>query len=222
MGLFNRSKPTAEKQITEPQITETQITETTAPAAGKVSLSKGSSVTLTKTSAARQVISVINGWKAKGKDYDLKALVRYRNDRLLYVGAANADEVLASAEGAVKHSGDARQAGDLETVTITWHPDIASVALSSYSALENGEGSFREYGVYVNIVNGEQTISLNASDASANAGQYTLCFGEVLFNEDETFTVVNLELYSAPGSENRVGYRKGKVAMDAGPVGQEK
>lgn len=221
MGLFGRSKPTPAPTIPTPDPAPAGPV-VDAPATGTVNLTKGSRVTLTKTSNEPPVIKASNGWTAKNKDYDLKALVRYRDGRLVYVGAANKDELLATKDGAVKHSGDARKAGELETITIAWHPDIASIALSSYSALENGAGSFRKYGVYVNIANGAQTVALNASDASANSNQYTLCFGEVLFNDDQTFTVVNLELYSREGSERRVGYHGTQVAMDAGPEGRQK
>src|SRR4051794_12522778 len=88
------------------------------PAAGKISLTKGTRVTLEKHAA----IVVSNGWTAAGKDYDLKALVRYHDGRLVYVGAANADEVLSTPEGAVRHHGDVTQPGELEKITITWHP----------------------------------------------------------------------------------------------------
>lgn len=204
----------------------TDTTSAPAPAAsvsapsGGISLQKGQSVSLTKTASAS--IQAKNGWKAKGKDYDLKALVRYKNGRTVYVGAANSDEVLSTPEGAVRHSGDARKAGELETITITWHEDIASVALSSYSALENGTGSFREYGVYVDIVNGDQTVGIKANDASADGRSYTLCFGEVVFQPDRSFAVTNLESYSKPGSERRIAYKGDKVVMDAGPEGKHK
>lgn len=194
-------------------------TEQTTPATGKISLAKGERVTLTKTS---DPIVAKNGWTAKGKDYDLKALVRYRDGRQVYVGAANADEVLRTQEGAVVHGGDARKAGKLETVTITWHADIASVALSSYSAIENGTGSFRKYGVYVSIENGPQTVEIAAADTSAKGTSYTLCFGEVIFNADGSLTVVNREEYSARGSENRIAYQGDRVVMDAGPIGHTK
>ena len=212
MGLFSRSQQPAETPAPA---------QPTTTAGGGVSLTKGSRITLTKTTE-RPTITASNGWTAAGKDYDLKALVRYRDGRLVYVGAANADEARATAEGAVRHSGDARAAGELETITITWHPDIASVALSSYSALENGMGSFRKYGAYVTITNGPQVVGLAASDASAKGSQYTLCFGEVLFGSDQSFTVVNLEQYSRRGSENRIGYVGDVVTMDIGPKGQKK
>lgn len=211
MGLFD-------KKSSAPQAPVQQA----APPTGGVNLTKGSRVTLTKPSAGDTTIVVSNGWTAEGKDYDLKALVRYRDGRQVYVGAANRDEVLKTSEGAIRHHGDVTNPGDLEKIDITWHPDIASVALSSYSALENGQGSFREYGVYVNIENGPQVVSLSAADASANGTQYTLCFGEVLFEQDGHLSVVNLELYSKPGSEKRVGYRGDQVLMDHGPEGKTK
>lgn len=189
------------------------------PASDTMQLTKGGRINLTKTGAPTLAR---NGWTAKGKDYDLKGLIRYRDGRTLYIGAANRDEVLNSPEGAVRHGGDARNAGELETISIEWNPQIASVALSSYSALENGTGSFRQYGVYVEIENGPQVVRISAADASADGKSYTLCFGEVLFNSDESLTVVNHEMYSARSSENRVGYQGDRVVMDIGPRGQTK
>lgn len=195
-------------------------TATPASQSGSISLKKGEKVSLTKTPSAS--ITVENGWTARNKDYDLKALVRYHDGRQVYVGAANSDELLVTPEGSVRHSGDAQRAGELEKITISWHPDIASVALSSYSALENGTGSFRQYGVFVNILNGPQVVGIKAADASADGNSYTLCFGEVIFQPDRSFEVVNLELYSARNSERRIAYRGDRVVMDAGPEGKHK
>jgi len=201
--------------------TKSAQTTPTTSASTPISLTKGGTISLTKTASA--TIEASNGWKAKKKDYDLKALVLYKDGRQIYVGAANDDEVLSTPEGAVSHGGDIRAgSSDLETITIKWHPDIASVALSSYSALENGTGSFREYGVYVNIKNGDQVIGINAEDANADGYSYTLCFGEVTFKPDQTFDVTNLEMYSRRGSEHRIGYKHGRVVMDAGPEGKNK
>lgn len=187
----------------------------------KISLKKGEKVSLEKNAGVPIIIE--NGWKAKGKDYDLKALVRYRNGKLIYIGAANADESLQTPDGAVRHGGDVTCPGKLEHIDITWHPDIASVAVSSYSALENGTGSFHRYGVYVRIKNGNQVIEIPAEDTSANDRSYTLCFGEIVYGEmRNTFEVSALEMYSAPNSENRIGYRGNKVVMDIGPRGQTK
>lgn len=187
---------------------------------GAVILTKGQKISLKKND---NPIIVENGWTAAGKDYDLKALVRYRDGRLIYVGAANSDERIATPEGAVRHGGDVTTPGELEHIYIKWHPDIASVAVSSYSAIENGQGSFYRYGVYVRIRNGSQTIEIPASDVSANDLSYTLCFGEIVFGQTpNSLEVVALEMYSAPNSENRIGYRNGRVVMDIGPSGAKK
>lgn len=213
MGLnFGKKQPAAAVASAPPS--------NSSGSTGKINLTKGQRINLTKTQSGS--IKVENGWTARGKDYDLKALVRYRDGRLVYVGAANKDESLSTPDGAVRHSGDARKAGELETITITWNPNIASIAVSSYSALENGQGSFRQYGVYVNITNGDQVVGINAADANADSTSYTLCFGEILFQPDGSFEVINLELYSRSGSERRVGYKGDKVAMDAGPEGKKK
>lgn len=187
---------------------------------GAVILTKGQKISLAKNN---DPIIVENGWTAAGKDYDLKALVRYRDGRLIYVGAANRDEYISTPEGAVRHGGDVTAPGELEHIYIKWHPDIASVAVSSYSAIENGQGSFYRYGVFVRIRNGKQTIEIPASDVSANDMSYTLCFGEIIFGQDkDSLEVVALEMYSAPNSENRIGYRNGLVVMDIGPSGTQK
>lgn len=187
----------------------------------KISLKKGEKVSLTKNNGVPIIIE--NGWTAKGKDYDLKALVRYRNGKLIYIGAANDDELLKTPDGAVCHGGDVKLPGKLEHIKIKWHPDIASVAVSSYSALENGTGSFNRYGVFVRIRNGKQTIEIPAANASADDRSYTLCFGEIIFGlEKDSFEVSALEMYSAPNSEYRIGYKNGVVCMDIGPCGRTK
>lgn len=201
---------------------EAKVTEPPQKTPQKVSLKKGQKVSLDKNDEGKPII-IENGWTAAGKDYDLKALVRYRNGKLIYVGAANDDESLSTPEGAVKHGGDIKSPGELEHIYVSWHPDIASVAVSSYSALENGTGSFYEYGVFVRIRNGSQVVEIPASDTSANPRSYTLCFGEILFGKSQgSMEVSALEMYSQPNSEARIGYKGDKVMMDIGPVGQLK
>ncbi len=212
MGLFDFGKNKG--------TTATAEANTASDNSGFISLEKDDIISLDKTSSGTIVAE--NGWKAKGKDYDLKALVRYKNGDLIYIGAANKDERLSTPDGAVRHGGDVTVPGEREKITITWNENIASIALSSYSALSNGTGSFREYGVYVNIINGPQTIGISAADASAESTSYTLCFGEVTFEPGGSFSVRNLELYSRRGSERRVGYRGDKVVMDLGPEGKNK
>ena len=197
------------------------VQENVAQKSEKISLKKGEKISLTKKNDDKPII-IENGWTAKGKDYDLKALVRYRDGRLIYVGAANADEVLSTPEGAVQHGGDIKNPGELERILIKWHPDIASVAVSSYSALENGLGSFKNYGVFVRITNGKQIIEIPAESTSKNWFSYTLCFGEIIFGKDKTMEVSALEMYSGFSSERRIGYEGDKVKMDIGPVGKFK
>ena len=202
--------------------TEEKIVEEIPPQkAEKISLKKGEKISLTKKNNDTPII-IENGWTAEGKDYDLKALVRYRDGRLIYIGAANDDEVLSTPEGAVQHGGDIKNPGEMERILIKWHPDIASVAVSSYSALENGFGSFKGYGVFVRITNGKQIIEIPAESTSGNWFSYTLCFGEIIFGEDKTFEVSALEMYSSFMSEKRIGYKGDKVVMDIGPRGKQK
>ncbi|MDR1035847.1 MAG: TerD family protein [Deltaproteobacteria bacterium] len=188
---------------------------------GKISLAKGDKVRLSKSGDDPVVVEC--GWTADGKDYDLKALVRYRNGKLVYVGAAGRDEKIQTSEGAVRHSGDVKAPGELERLFIRWDPSIASVAISSYSAIENGTGSFKEYGVFVRIKTRDQTVEIKAKQTSNVYNSYTLCFGEIVYGQENgDLEVSNLEMYSAPNSERRVGYRGDKVMMDIGPAGQAK
>jgi tellurium resistance protein TerD len=187
----------------------------------KIVLEKGKKIQLDKNMSKEIIIE--NGWTVQNKDYDLKALVRYRNGKLVYVGAANKDEKLKTKEEAVRHGGDVREPGELEKIIIQWHKDIASVAISSYSALENGPGSFREYGVFVRIKNGSQVIEIPATSISASPNSYTLCFGEIIFlPQPDSMEVINHEMYSQDGSERRIGYQGDKVVMDIGPEGKKK
>ena len=210
-------KKTKPNQEYKPSVVDESIQQKSE----KISLKKGQKISLTKKADNKPII-IENGWTEFGKDYDLKALVRYRDGRLIYVGAANVDEVLSTPEGAVVHGGDIKNPGELEHINIKWHPDIASVAVSSYSALENGIGSFREYGVFVRIINGKQIIEIPAADANADPYSYTLCFGEIIFGDNNSFEVSALEMYSKASSENRIGYVGDKVKMDIGPVGRPK
>lgn len=219
MGFFDRNKGGTTTEAA-PVSSPVPVASTT----GKVSLAKGQVVSLDKPGqGGADAIVVKNVWTARGKDYDLKALVLFRDGRSVYVGAANKDEVLTVANGAIVHSGDSTSADVPETLTIKWSPDIARIAVSSYSALENGAGSFRQYGVSVEIANGQQVLAIPAADANADGRSYTLCFGEIVFGTTPgAMKVTALEDYSARNSERRVGYVGNTVKMDAGPEGQRK
>lgn len=196
---------------------------TTASPSGGISLSKGERVSLAKPSAGgSDIITILNTWMASGKDYDLKALVLMKDGSQIYVGDANRDEVRDAAAGAVHHNGDSTQPNTPESMTIRWSPDVARVAISSYSALENGRGSFKHYGASVKVMNGSQVISVPARDASADPDSYSLCFCEVIMGPEGAMELIALEQYSARGSERRVGYCNGILTMDIGPEGQYK
>lgn len=220
-GTEVSSQPPATNMPASIPNSKTQKAAAKTPPPQKISLKKGQKVSLSKNNDAP--IRIENGWTAKGKDYDLKALVRYRNGKQIYIGAANNDEILCTPEGAVKHGGDVKNPGDLEHIDINWHKDIASVAVSSYSAIENGTGSFHRYGVFVRIKNGPQIIEIPAENASADDRSYTLCFGEIIYGDSpNTFDVSALEMYSRPNSEHRIGYQGSNVVMDIGPEGRKK
>jgi stress response protein SCP2 len=220
MGIFTKKEKDPQGSVTTEAPEASSVAQ---PTSGKVNLHKGQSLRLTKDSDRTAQITAINNWKNPRKDYDLKALVLFKDGRQVYVGAANRDEILQVADGAVRHHGDVKAGSkDGEEITITWHPDIESVALSSYSALENGPGSFREYGVSVRIVNGPEVVEIAAEETNASRTSYTLYFGRVDFNPDGSLTLRNQEQYSRSGSENRIKFVKGEVRMDAGPEGQRK
>lgn len=198
MGLFDRLKPSNNPPV-NPKL------------AGAVNLSKGSSITLDKT----PVITAQASWTDPNKDYDLMAVVLYRNG----VQRVVSYKELQTEDGVVKHLGDVgASAGDkTETIEIRLEgvASVDRIALFAYSARENGAGSFREYGVSVVFNNGkDQPVGIQADEASPDRNRYTLCFGEVV-NGDK-ITINALELYSKNHSEKQPAYVNGKLTMDAG------
>ena len=184
----------------------------------------GSSLAL---SDARGAIIVRNRVLAVWRDYDLQLAVRYRDGRVVYVGAVQPDEVLRTAEGAVEHSGDIRLFSALfwrgERAKIMWHPDIESIALCSYSIHENYAGSFRGNHVQAAIGRGNQVVRLQPKSLSDNPLVYTVCFGQLLFGQDGLVRIRNEVLHSAPNSERRMGFdNEGRVVPDAGPENTRK
>lgn len=180
-----------------------------------VALTKGSSLKITKT----PLIKITASWTDPDKDYDLMALVLYKNGTAHLVSYKK----LATDDGAVKHLGDvgATNSDKTETIEIRLNDDIDRIAPFAYSAIENGAGSFREYGVSVLIDNEQdQPIGIQADEASADSNRYTLCFGEIV--NGEKISVEALELYSANHSERQPAYISGHVKMDAGPENSAK
>lgn len=179
---------------------------------GAVSLGKGEKISLEKT----PLIKVICSWTDSRKDYDLMALVLYKNGTTRLVSYKN----LMTEDGAVKHLGDvgATTGNKIETVEVRLADveNVDRIAFFAYSARENGSGSFREYGVSVLIDNGQdQPVGIQADEASSDRNRYTLCFGEIV-NGDKV-SVESLESYSKNHSEKQPAYVDGKLVMDKGP-----
>lgn len=166
------------------------------------------------------VITFKCSWPA-ATDYDLYALIAYRDGTYEYVAAFPAGKKtsggflsrhvsfeypakLVSRDGAVKHHGDARRGAGTatETMEVRLNPSILAVIPVAYSAQSNGTGSFRQYKVTTEILAGSEHIVVSADNANKDKTIYTLVPGMIV-NEGEKFTVHALELYSARGSEFR-------------------
>lgn len=174
----------------------------------KICITKGIKIPLDKN--ASDFIRIEKGCSENENMYSLKALVRYRSGSLIYIGC-NSDEAVLTPECNVKYIRNTTS----EYIDIKWHKDIASIAVCSYSAVSNAPFSC---GQSVHIINGKQIIQLLASFADENINSRTLCWGEIIFNDDEnSFDISALEIYSKPYSENRIGYQNNCIVMDIGP-----
>ena len=202
---------------------------------GTINLRKGEQVTITKTP---RIVATCT-WP-RATDYDIFALVRYRDGRVdtfstFGTGEDTNDFRLATGDGAVRHTGDigranqqrrgwrkrpadAPQAGQ-ETIEINLTPQIAAVVPVVYSAQSNGSGSFRRYRVGMAIDNGGgDTVTIDATNASDDDAVYT-CVPGIIINDPDGVRIQFLELYSAQGSENRPVIGEDLIVrMDAGPV----
>lgn len=186
--------------------------------ASVVSLAKGKSVTLSKT----PLIIILTSWTNPKKDYDVMALVKYRDGHIETVCAVN-NEHPVTTDGAVKHLGDVGVSGaaGTETIEVRLNDNIVEIVPFAYSAIENGPGSFQEYGVSVAIDNGSgDLVNINATDTSPERHRYTLAFGRIV--NGDVVTIENLEMYSKNHSEWRPAYVGNKLTMDAGPQNREK
>jgi tellurite resistance protein TerA len=186
---------------------------------GAINLRKGQQVTITKT----QRIVATCTWP-RATDYDIFALVRYRDGHDETVSTFGTEEVrtdfqLVTRDGAVRHSGDVgrqqqqssgwrkkktavTQEGR-ETIQITLNADILAVLPVVYSAQSNGGGSFREYQVSMAIDNGGgDTVTIDAGNASDHDAVYS-CVPGIIINDPDGVRIQFLELYSAPDSEQR-------------------
>lgn len=182
-----------------------------------VSLTKGQTVSLNKSS----LIKVVTTWQAN-KDYDVMALVKYKDGHVEVISAVN-NENPTSSDGAVKHLGDVGVGGGpgTEIIEVRMNDNIDEIVPFAYSAMSNGPGSFRQYGVSVAVDNGsEEAVNISAADTSADSNRYTCAFAKI--KNGTTVSIENIEMYSARGSENRPAFVNGVVTMDAGSRNQTK
>lgn len=222
MGLMDKLK---KNPSTQPPATPAPASS--APAApaqhsgGTINLTKGQGIKLAKT----QVMTAVCSWPP-ATDYDVYALVRYRDGRTETVSTFGTKQdsrfETSTRDGAVRHLGDVQRSSDAmasETIEIRLTPDVAAVVPVVYSAQSNGAGSFRRYRVGMSIDNGQgQKVVIDASNASDHDNIYT-CVPGIILNSDQGVQVHALEQYSRRGSENRPEITPDlRVLMDAGPV----
>lgn len=227
MGLFGfGKKDNAPAQVATPVSAPAPVAAT-APVSGslslgkqsgKISLVKGSTVTIEKTA----VITARCEWSSN-TDYDLYALVVLKDGRELVVSTFGSKEqpqpTPSVLNGAVRHLGDigrGEKGVAEETIEIRLTDEIAAVIPVAYSAQSNGSGSFHKYGVSLGIDNGQGTqVTIDSANASKDNGVYTVAIG-VISNTPDGVAIESLEAYSKRGSENRPTFKNGFLAMDAG------
>lgn len=230
MGIFDKFK----KQASEPEQSSAQQPPQQpqhAPASatpsggldlgktsGKLSLAKGSRVTIDKT----PVITARCTWSSH-TDYDLYALVLLKTGEVLTVSTfgsqAQPNPTPSVLNGAVKHLGDVtRGVKGLaeESIEIRMNDEIEAVFPIAYSAQSNGTGSFYNYGVSCGISNGAGAeITIDSANANRASNVYTLAIGAIR-NTSDGVQIEALEQYSRGNSENRPAVVKGQIIMDRG------
>lgn len=225
MGLMDRFK----KQDTSASAPQQAAPVATAPqgggldlgkTTGKLSLAKGSRVTIEKT----PVITARCTWSSN-TDYDLYALVLLKSGEVLVVSTfgsqAQPNPTASVLNGAVKHLGDVtRGVKGLaeESIEIRMTDEIAAVFPIAYSAQSNGTGSFHKYGVSCGITNGAGAeVTIDSANANKASNVYTLAIGAIR-NTDAGVQIEAIEEYSKGNSENRPTIVNGAVIMDRGSL----
>lgn len=186
-----------------------------------INLTKGGTpVNLVKGSPIRLELS----WPAD-TDYDAGAEILYRDgstESIATFEARGTDARTTSLTGSVRHSGDAGQWTEgtaTETITVDPDPTIAAVAFWVYSAQSNGTGSFYRYAVSVKVSCGDDTVSVEAANASRDDRVYTCVPAIIRFNADCVPSIgwanasKGIERYSEPGSEARPRWTTGRSLL---------
>jgi uncharacterized protein involved in tellurium resistance len=199
-------------------------------AAPVISLTKGSAHTISMTKAnPMATITAHLDWdggsasrRHNGADLDLYVL--YVPRTTLNIPASNALpgwaaywNNLGSRDDApyIQLLGDSQVPGR-ETAVIG-HLDQQRYALiCAYSAVGNGQGSFKSYGAHAVVTDGhDQTVTVPLFDKSE---AYWVAIALCDFTDPAGVSIRQVERYSAPGSERRpVLHPDGTFLMDAGP-----
>jgi len=206
---------------------------------GAISLTKGQRVAIDSS----ELIVASISWPP-ATDYDVYALIRYRDGRSETVSAfgtqQNPQFSLTSSDGAVRHAGDVGRADQhglsrkekkamaaqgvpaagavaVERIEIRPHAGIQAIVPVAYSAQSNGTGSFRRYQVSMSIDNGRgTTVRIDAPNADDNDLIYS-CVPGIILITDQGVVIDSLEQYSQPTSERRPLIAPDlQVTMDAG------
>lgn len=227
MGFFDGKKKAEAPAPASSFVTSTPVAD--APAKGTVNLSKGGTVNLSK-SAPGALVTLTCQWPDT-TDYDLYALVQYADGHVEHVSTFGATGIPAqkvSKDGRVVHEGDqARGDGAAasglskkkmaqETITVTMDPSITAVVPVVYSAQSNGGGSFKKYGVSSTVTCGDQTVTIDATNASNNDTIYTM-IPAIVRNAGGVATLEAVEMYSKGGEKRPSIDKSGSVTMDTGP-----
>lgn len=174
-----------------------------------INLTKGSSpVSLSKGTLLLVRIS----WPA-ATDYDAGAEILYRDgttESIATFGTVKGQSNHHSRNNSVAHLGDMRRGSGTAEEIIEIYPDaeIEKIVPWAYSAQSNGTGSFRKYAVSMEIEAGDDTVRIDASNASKDDAVYTCVPGIISFDADGTPSVEYREEYSSPGSELRPTFFK--------------
>lgn len=238
MKLFGRKDQPATAPAPEPAAS-TDVQQHMAPPSGislvkgNVSLTKGDGKVLMEKSP---VVTFKCSWPPS-KDYDAVAQAMVveggtpvQRDIATYGtmrgGPGKRMRYDAKDGGWIEHAGDIKTEGGTEIIRVRFSPMILGVSFFAYSAKKNGAGSFRQYGVSMEMDNGAGTkITISDKEASDDYSVYT-CVPATVTNTPNGLVVDPTARYSAPGQENRprVEWAGGqlKVLMDQGPENERK
>ncbi len=174
---------------------------------GAISLEKGQRVTIAKT--PRILASVTF---SKRVDYDVYAVILLRDgtEKVCSTFGSKAQPTPTAEVLGVKHLGDVQRGGsaevNTETLQIELTDQIDKIAVTAYSAQANGMGSFKKYKVSMKVDNQQgTTVMVDANEGNSKNTVYT-CVPAIIHNTAEGVVIEQVELYSAPGSENRPSF----------------